>query len=89
MRNVDNALSTVVTNYKNNSIHYEIIESDRDLWVVNVYNRDAPGSLLQIEIIDDDGIPKCCVMKKLNVGRSSMVKFMNRLMDQLDDNQEV
>lgn len=85
MRNVDNALSDVVGMYKNNSIHYTIVESVDDYWKVNVYHREAPDALLQIEIIDDEGVPKCCVLKKINVGRTSMVKFMNRLVDALDD----
>ena len=87
MRNVHNAFSDVVSKYKNNVLEYDVISSnqDEDLWVVNVYNRDAPGSLLQIEVIDDAGIPKCSVLQKVNVGRRSMVHFMNRLVDALDE----
>lgn len=86
MKNVHNALSTVVETYQTDTIHYEIIQEipDDQLWVVNVYNRNAPGSLLQIEIIDDSGIPKCCVLQKVNVGRRSMFQFMNRLVDALE-----
>jgi hypothetical protein len=49
-----------------------------------VYNKDIPGSLLQIEVIDDEGVPKCSVLQKVNVGRKSMFKFMNRFVDALD-----
>lgn len=86
MKNIDNALSDVVDMYKTNTLEYEIVQHipEDNLWVVNVHNRDAPGSLLQIEVIDDNGIPKCCVLQKVNVGRKSMFKFMNRLVNTLD-----
>lgn len=86
MKNVHNALSTVVETYKNDTLEYDVIQElvDDNLWIVNVYNRNAPGSLLQIEIIDDDGIPKCCVLQKVNVGRRSMCRFMDKLVDALE-----
>jgi hypothetical protein len=86
MKNVHNALADVVAMYKANVLNYEVLQEipEDNLWIVNVYNRDAPGSLLQIEIIDDKGIPKCCVLSKVNVGRSSMFKFMNRLVHALE-----
>lgn len=86
MKNVHNALSNVVAMYTANTLDYEVVQyiPEDNLWIVNVYNRDAPGSLLQIEVIDDFGIPKCCVLQKTNVGRKSMFKFMNRLVDALD-----
>lgn len=86
MKNVHNALSDVMACYKANTLDYEVVQHipEDNLWIVNVYNRDATDSLLQIEVIDDDGIPKCCVLQKVNVGRKSMFKFMNRLVDALD-----
>lgn len=86
MKNIHNALSDVMTYYKANTLDYEVVQHipEDNLWIVNVYNRDATDSLLQIEVIDDDGIPKCCVLQKVNVGRRSMFKFMNRLVDALD-----
>lgn len=89
MKNIDNALSDVVSQYRANVLEYAItqLNPEDDVWIVNVRNKDAPGSLLQIEVIDDDGIPKCCVLQKVNVGRRSMVQFMNRLMEALDDQQ--
>ena len=87
MKNIHNALSDVVSMYTANVLDYEVrqINPEDDLWIVNVRNKDAPGSLLQIEVIDDDGIPKCSVLQKVNVGRKSMFSFMNRLVDALDD----
>jgi hypothetical protein len=86
MKNIHNALTDVVSMYRTNVLEYDIIQDvpEYKLWIVNVYNRDAPGSLLQIEIIDDLGIPKCCVLQNVNVGRRSIFKFMNRLVDALD-----
>ena len=85
MKNIHNALSDVVHMYKENTLDYEVVQyiPEDNLWIVNVYNREATDSLLQIEVIDDDGIPKCCVLQKVNVGRRSMFKFMNRLVDAL------
>jgi hypothetical protein len=86
MKNVNNALTDVASMYMNNCIEYDILSHNEQdgSWIVNVYNRDTCGSLLQIEVIDDDGIPKCCVLQNINVGRRSMVRFMNRLVDVLD-----
>lgn len=86
MKNVHNAFSDVVSMYKENTLDYEVVQyiQEDNLWIVNVYNRDATDSLLQIEVIDDNGVPKCCVLQKVNVGRRSMFKFMNRLVDALD-----
>lgn len=89
MKNIHNALSDVVSKYKANVLEYDIVQhfAENNLWIVNIYNRDAPGSLLQIEIIDDYGVPLCCVLQKVNVGRRSMARFMDRLIDALDDEQ--
>lgn len=89
MKNIYNALSDVVSKYKANVLEYDILQHipEDNLWIVNIYNRDAPGSVLQIEIIDDYGVPLCCVLQKVNVGRKSMAKFMDRLLDALDDEQ--
>lgn len=86
MRNVYNALTDVVNMYTANAIDYEVVRyvAEDNLWVVKVYNKDADGSFLEIEIIDDNGIPKCCVLQKVNVGRRSMFKFMNRLVNALE-----
>lgn len=88
MRNIDNALSDVVELYKFDTIRYDIIKAnyEENVWIVNVYNTNAPESLLKIEIIDNNGQPACCVLERTNVGRRSMFKFMNRLVNSLQDN---
>jgi hypothetical protein len=87
MKSIENALTDVVSMYKQSRIEYEVLSrtDDETVWTVNVYNRSATGSFLQIEVIDDDGVPKCCVLQKVNVGRKSMFQFMNRLVDALDE----
>lgn len=87
MRNVENALTDVVGMYLLGEIQYEIIECKHEdlIWVVNVYNQRAPEALLQVEIIDGNGVPVCSVISRRNVGRRSMIRFMDRLVDALED----
>lgn len=86
MKDIMTAFSETVSMYKPGMLEYMLIQhSPLDkLWVVNVVNCDAPGSLLQIEVIDDDGIPKCSVLQKVNVGRKSMFRFMDNLVEALE-----
>jgi hypothetical protein len=87
MRSIDTVLEEVISLYKPDTLRYTIDQIvPNNMWVVDVRNQSAPGSLLQIEVIDHDGIPKCLVLQKVNVGRKSMFKFMNRLVNHLDDN---
>lgn len=84
MKNINEALNEVVNMYTANTLTYEINQLIPDnLWVINVHNQNAPGSLLQIEVIDDEGIAKCSVLQKVNVGRKSMCKFMDRFLENL------
>jgi hypothetical protein len=87
MKNVQNALTDVIEKYRADTLTYDVIQenTNESFWIVNVYNQNAPGSLLQIEIIDDAGVPKCCVLQKVNVGRRSMCRFMDRLVNALDE----
>lgn len=83
MKPIDETMKEVIAHYPQNTLEYDFTQSDSEnIWVVNVRNKNAPGSLLQIEIIYNE-IPTCCVLKKVNVGRSSMFKFMNRLVEAL------
>lgn len=86
MKNIEEALTDVTSMYSNNCLQFEVVDyaPTKNLWLVNIRNKEAPGSLLQIEVIDDNGIPKCCVLQKVNVGRTSMFTFMNRLVDALE-----
>lgn len=81
MRSIDNALAEILPNYK--GLTFEIEPDTPSRTLLTVWNECAPGSYLKIEILDNDGIPAACVLEKVNVGRKSMVRFMNRLMDAL------
>lgn len=53
--------------------------------ILTVYNECAPGSYLKIEIHDVGGVPVALVLQKVNVGRRSMARFLDRLLDALED----
>jgi hypothetical protein len=84
MKNIHNALSDVLEHYK--FLNFEMVNyvPEDSCWVIKVYEQANPTAFLEIEVIDDNGVPKCCVLQKVNVGRRSMFKFMNRLVDALD-----
>jgi hypothetical protein len=83
MRTLDNALDDVLTHYK--AVTYEILPESPTQWIVTVYNECAPGSYLKIEVLNLEGTATACVLERYNVGRRSMTRFMNYLMDALDD----
>lgn len=78
---IDNALADILSNYK--GLTYEITPDTPQRTLLTVWNECAPGSYLKIEILNNEGTPVACVLEKVNVGRRSMVRFMNRLMDAL------
>jgi hypothetical protein len=84
MKNVHNALSDVMEYYK--LLNFEVVNfiPEDSRWLIKVYEQANPNAFLEIEVIDDDGVPKCCVLQKVNVGRRSMFQFMNRLVDALE-----
>lgn len=87
INNIHQALEKVLTYYPAGILEYKTFKvtyEEYDLWVVEVRNTEVPDSLLQIEVFDDDGVPKCCVTKKLNIGRRSMVRFMDDFVDALE-----
>lgn len=82
MRSIDNALADILPHYR--ALTYEIQEDTPKQWTVTVYNECAPGSYLKIEVHDVEGIPAALVMERHNIGRRSMTRFMDRLLDALD-----
>lgn len=84
MRSLDNAMCDVVRLYR--GLTYEIEFTDRPKqWVLTVTNECAPGSYLKIEVHDLEGVPVALVLQKMNVGRRSMNRFMDRLLSALED----
>lgn len=80
MNTIESALDNVLSYYKNDTIAYTIVKKDDELCIVDVTNKNAPGSLLKIEILDNGC---CCVLQQTNVGFRSMKRFMDRLVNEL------
>jgi len=80
------SVNTIVSQLKGN-IHYNVTRDDTQeaRWVVQVRNQDIPNTLLEFEILRVDETYVGCVLQKVNVGRSVMVRFMDKLMDELID----
>lgn len=84
MRSLDNALADILPRYK--GLTYDIEQThDPRQHLLTVWNECAPGSYLKIEIHNVEGIPAALVLQRFNVGRRSMNRFMNRLLDALED----
>jgi len=83
MRTLDNALADVTNHYK--AITYDIVMNTPTQTTITVWNECAPGSYLKIEIHDVEGMPAALVLERHNVGRRSMARFMDRLLDALED----
>lgn len=84
MKTLDNALAEIVPKYKGLTYEIEPTE-DPTQHILTVWNECAPGSYLKIEVHDVGGMPTALVLQKMNVGRRSMARFMDRLMDALED----
>jgi hypothetical protein len=82
MRSIDNAMTDLSAKYR--GMTYEIQPKSRKRWIVTVYNECVPGSYLKIEILDQNGVPAALVMERRSLGYPSMSRFMDRLMDALD-----
>lgn len=89
MRNLHNALSDTLEVLGIRDAHTSILRdpNDQDCWRISLYaldheNRDV---LLEVEIIDRNNGPVGTVMFRRNLGRQSMTRFMNTLMDKVCD----
>ena len=81
MRAIDTAMAEILPKYK--GLTFEIEPDTPHRTLLTVWNECVPGSYLKIEILDNEGTAAACVLQKVNVGRRSMTRFMNRLMDAL------
>jgi hypothetical protein len=86
MRTLDNALSDTLAYFV---AHLDArILPDPDLetrWRIQVEDRQTPGSLLEVEILNLNGEAVGCVLQRTQIPFRTMRRFMNRLMDALDD----
>jgi hypothetical protein len=69
----------------------ETIERDSGRWVIKI--ESLPNALIRsyivFEIMENDGTPFGCVLKRYNCGRSSMTRIMDRVMDKLDEEESI
>ena len=84
MRSIDNAMTDVAAKYRGLTYELEATSDPRQI-LLTVYNECAPGSYLKIEVHDANGMPVALVLQKVNVGRRSMARFLDRLLDALED----
>jgi len=86
MDHVTSSVNHVISRLKGNieyTVERDTITNTR--WMIQVRNRDIPNTLLEVEILQREGNYIGCVLQKVNVGRSVMVRFMDKLMDELED----
>lgn len=78
------ALAKMDLHYK--GLTYEIDPTTDPLQqMLTVWNERIPGSYLKIEIHNVNGMPMALVLQRHNVGHRSMTRFMDRLLDALED----
>jgi hypothetical protein len=65
----------------------ETIERDSGRWVVKI--ESLPNALIRsyitFEIMENDGTPFGCVLKRYNCGRTSMIRIMDMVMEKIED----
>jgi len=87
MIRVHHALDRVIALYPPGLLEYsayKTVSQEDSFWIVQIHNTQIPDSLLQVEVFDDDGIPKCCVTGRVNIGRKTMFRFMDQFVDALE-----
>lgn len=84
MRNIHNALADTLERFVQ-PMNWRILP-DPDVatrWRIQVWH--ANDSLLDVEILDLEGHPVGCVLERKNIPFRTMQRFMNALMNNLDD----
>jgi hypothetical protein len=84
MRNLHNALADTLTRFQP-QLNWRILP-DGDLntrWRIQVWSHD--DSLLEVEILNLDGVPVGCVLDRRNISFRTMQHFMNTLLDNLEE----
>lgn len=83
MKNIHNALSDVLEHY-NGHLTAQVVEEQENRWKIQVRHLQVPNSLLEFEILEIDNEPVGCVLQRINIGRRSMNRFMDLLLDALE-----
>lgn len=88
MRSVHNAVSDVLSELGMTNVVEETVRHDDEnpgRWLVTFTSR--PGSLmlslLEVEILENDGNPAACVLSTINVLRHKVTLIMDLLMERL------
>lgn len=84
MRNLDNAVADTLARFQP-QLNWRILP-DADLncrWRVQVWHEE--DSLLEVEILNLEGDAVGCVLQRKNISFRTMQRFMDTLMDNLDD----
>jgi hypothetical protein len=84
MRNLHNALADTLARFQP-QLNWRILP-DPDVstrWRVQVW--DSEESLLEVEILNLEGDAVGCVLQRNNISFRTMQRFMNTLMDNLED----
>lgn len=84
MRNLHNALADTLEHFQP-QLGWRILP-DADLetrWRIQIWNGE--DSLLEVEVLNLDGVPVGCVLDRRNISFRTMQRFMNTLLDCLDD----
>jgi len=84
MDSITESVQHVVAKLKGNIDYTVARDNDTEArWLVQVRNRDIPNTLLEFEVLRIDDQYVSCVLQKVNVGRSVMVRIMNTFMHEL------
>jgi len=89
MRNIHNALSDTLDTLNIRDTMTRILRdpNDPDCWRISLYSLDHDNRdvVLEVEVIDRNNGPVGAVLFRKNVGRRSMSRFMDTLMDKVCD----
>jgi hypothetical protein len=89
MRNIHNALSDTLNTLNIRDAMTSILQdpNDPDCWRISLYSLDHDNRdvVLEVEVIDRNNGPVGSVLFRRNVGRRSMSRFMDTLMDKVCD----
>ncbi len=88
MRNLHNALADTLARF-HPQLNWRVLP-DGDLpnrWRIQVWTND--DSLLEVEILDLEGTPVGCVLQRKSIPFRTLQRFMDTLMDNLDEDDAI
>ena len=93
MRNIHNALTDTIESLGLTHVVRDSVNNPAPhRWILKI--ESLPNALirsfLEVEVIEeDDGDASVCVLHRQNVGRRVMSRILNRLVDMLDDEDDI